>query len=60
MFNIIGYMPLHLFYLMLSQLAPRWIFIATYKPSTEHLRQQETTLRNTARLLIYRLKVKGE
>ena len=39
-----------------AHLAPRWLFAATYKPSTEGQRQAENKIRNAGRLAAYKAK----
>lgn len=54
--NFIFWLPTMLVDLYKSTLAPRWLFKATYKPSTDGQRKAENTARNAARLAAYKAK----
>ncbi len=56
MIKLLVYLPIHLINSYLATLAPLWLFRATYTQSGETIREQETTVRNAARLAAYHVK----
>lgn len=55
MLKVILHLPMSLYHAVQVWLFPRQLFIATYKPSTEHQRESSQYINNNLRRIAYKL-----